>query len=271
MSNLTTRILVAVVGIPLVLLLTLAGGFYFFGLIALISTLALHEYYGLAMAKGARPQIAVGALFGLCVTWMFMQLKYEMVLIAFVIFIPLILVVELFRNNGSALSNTAATLAGVCYVSICLGSIIGVRELPALSGEPNAGGYMVIAVFASIWFCDSAAYFAGRSFGKHKLFERVSPNKTWEGAIAGFVAAIVAFVVARSFGLPFLTLSDAVVCGCIVGVFGQLGDMVESLLKRDACVKDSSAIIPGHGGVLDRFDSLIVVSPLIFFYLNFTV
>ena len=126
-------------------------------------------------------------------------------------------------------------------------------------------------MFGSIWVCDSAAYFAGTAFGRHKLFERVSPRKTWEGAIAGFIGAVAVFVSGRVLLLPYMSLTDAVICGVIVGLLGQIGDMVESLLKRDAGVKDSSGFIPGHGGVLDRFDSLIVVSPLIFFYLDFVV
>jgi phosphatidate cytidylyltransferase len=133
------------------------------------------------------------------------------------------------------------------------------------------GGWTVLAIFISIWVCDSAAYFAGRAFGRHTLFERVSPKKTWEGAIAGFVGAIAAFVLMKELALPYLTFGQSLVCGVIVGVFGQLGDLVESLLKRDAGVKDSSSLIPGHGGVLDRFDSIMFVSPLLFLYLDFVV
>jgi phosphatidate cytidylyltransferase len=129
----------------------------------------------------------------------------------------------------------------------------------------------VLAVFIAVWMCDSAAYFCGRAWGKHKLFPRVSPNKSWEGAAAGFLAAVGAFMAARSLALPYMTPGTAVVCGIIVGVFGQAGDLAESLLKRDAGVKDSSALIPGHGGVLDRFDSLLFVSPLVFVYLDFIV
>jgi phosphatidate cytidylyltransferase len=133
------------------------------------------------------------------------------------------------------------------------------------------GGLTIIAIFASIWICDSAAYFAGRAIGRHKLFERVSPKKTWEGAIAGFVGAVLAFVAAKALVLPYLSFSSAIICGAIIGSFGQLGDLVESLMKRDAGVKDSSALIPGHGGIFDRFDSLLFVSPLLYFYLDFIV
>ncbi|MBK7257385.1 MAG: phosphatidate cytidylyltransferase [Ignavibacteriae bacterium] len=148
--------------------------------------------------------------------------------------------------------------------------------VPFVSEETAAtiyrwGAWTVLTIFAAIWVCDSAAYFAGRAFGKHKLFERVSPKKTWEGAIAGFLGAIAAFLIMQALVLPYLTVTQALVCGMIVGIFGQLGDLVESLLKRDAGVKDSSSLIPGHGGVLDRFDSILFVSPLLFLYLDFIV
>jgi phosphatidate cytidylyltransferase len=195
------------------------------------------------------------------------------------------LVRELFRNHGSAVLNAIATLAGVMYVSTFLGSLVGLRELftvphPAASARfldveslhvYALGGRTVVTVFVSLWVCDTFAYFAGRFFGRHKLFERVSPNKTWEGAIAGYVGGVAIFLISQNFLLPYMTVGSAFVCGSIIGIFGQVGDLVESLLKRDAGVKDSSALIPGHGGVLDRFDSLMFVAPLLFLYLRFVV
>jgi phosphatidate cytidylyltransferase len=119
--------------------------------------------------------------------------------------------------------------------------------------------------------CDSAAYFGGRAMGRHKLFERVSPKKTWEGAVWGLIGALGTAVVAKYTILPYLTLAESLVMGGIIGIFGQLGDLIESLLKRDAGVKDSSNLLPGHGGILDRFDSLLLVSPLLYIYLDFVV
>jgi phosphatidate cytidylyltransferase len=291
----------------------MAGGFYFFGLMAVISALALNEFYALARAKGSSPQVGVGALFGLCfnAAFIFDRLKYglvtllasigrpvplptmtQLLLILILVFVMFVLVVELFRKKNSAVSNIATTLLGVCYVSLFLGSLVGLRELfvpgdfpvyrhfniigvdvPAniLATLDRWGGLTVATIFASIWVCDSAAYFIGRAWGRHKLWERVSPHKTWEGAIAGSVAAVATFVASRALFLDYMTLGSAIVCGVIVGLFGQIGDMVESMLKRDAGVKDSSSLIPGHGGVLDRFDSLLFVSPLIYLYLDFIV
>jgi len=313
LSNLTLRILVAAVAIPLILLLSMMGGYLFFLCVAVISCIALFEFYGLAKAKGTNPNVVVGLVFGVCINAVFIfdRMKYpvlaafdragmamplptmaQVLLVMMLVFVPLILMVELFRNKDSALLNVGMTILGVCYVSLFLGSLIGLRELFVPGGFPVTryfdvigvnvpsgvfatidrwGGLTLATLFASIWLCDSAAYFAGLGFGRHKLFERVSPNKTWEGAIAGFVAAVASFMIAKVLVLGYMTMTTAVTCGCIVGVFGQIGDMVESLLKRDAGVKDSSALIPGHGGMLDRFDSLIFVSPLIYLYLDFVV
>ena len=303
----------ALVGIPVILLLTMAGGFFFFFFVAIVSTLALREFYLLAAAKGASPQSGTGMVFGilLCADFMFVRWRDLLLtwfqgagvhppaptmaqgfLILFLLFVPIALGIELFRNRGSALLNLGVTFLGVLYVSFFFGTLIGIRELfipedfPVYLHFPVAGvdvpaesvatiyrwgGYTVLVILASIWSCDSAAYFGGRAFGKRKLFERVSPKKTWVGAIAGFLFAILAFAVGRELALPYLTPGQAIVCGAIVGIFGQGGDLVESLMKRDAGVKDSSALIPGHGGILDRFDSLMYVSPILFLYLDFVV
>jgi phosphatidate cytidylyltransferase len=122
-----------------------------------------------------------------------------------------------------------------------------------------------------IWICDTAAFHFGVALGKHKLFPRVSPNKSWEGSIFGFIFAIATAVAAKYIVLDYLSLPQSVVIGCIVGIFGQLGDLIESLLKRDAGVKDSSHIIPGHGGAFDRFDSLLLTAPLVYLYIDFIV
>jgi phosphatidate cytidylyltransferase len=306
LSNLAQRILVALVAIPLILLLSMAGGWYFFAMVLLIATLGLRELYVLMGAKGARPQATLGMICGAGVVTTFFWPRFREVaevmmapvglaaafeqggnvlLVLLLLFVPLVFVIELFRNNGSAILNTIATLSGVLYISMFLGSFVGLRELFAANTQPTfaslqgieplhayrLGGLTVVTVFVSLWVCDTFAYSAGRFFGRHKLFERVSPNKTWEGAIAGYVGGVAVFLFSQNFLLSYMAVGSAFVCGSIIGVFGQMGDLVESLLKRDAGVKDSSALIPGHGGVLDRFDSLVFVSPLIFLYLKFVV
>ena len=176
---------------------------------------------------------------------------------------------ELFRNRGSAIINIGATLLGVFYIGIFSSSIIGIREFYSEGGRYYYGGYLIISVIITIWVCDSAAFYAGTAFGKHKLFPRVSPKKSWEGAIFGFIFSIISMIIIHEIFLSFIPLTEALIIGIIIGTIGQIGDLVESLYKRDAGVKDSSNIIPGHGGIFDRFDSLIFASPVILLILKY--
>jgi phosphatidate cytidylyltransferase len=311
LSNLTLRILTAVVAIPVILLLCIAGGLWFFCFVALISALALSEYFAIARAKGARPLTGAGIAFGFLINLSFyhdrlrasvggaaesagMAIPFpsqsQLLLIILLLAVALLSLIELFRNDGSPVLNLSATFLGLLYISLFFGTLIGIRELfrpldfpmlryfPAESSfmDPAAvgrvyrwGGYTVISVLATIWICDSAAFHVGSAIGRHKLFPRVSPNKSWEGAVAGFVTAVAAALGAKFLVLDYLSVGGAVILGSIVGIFGQLGDLIESLLKRDAGIKDSSALIPGHGGVFDRFDSLLLVAPLVYLYLDF--
>jgi phosphatidate cytidylyltransferase len=128
---------------------------------------------------------------------------------------------------------------------------------------------LIVSIFASIWICDSAAFFGGTALGKHKLFPRVSPNKSWEGAVFGLLFAVIAMVISKVIILGFLSWFDVITIGLIVGIIGQIGDLIESLFKRDAGVKDSSTLIPGHGGIFDRFDSLLYTAPAVLLYIKY--
>jgi phosphatidate cytidylyltransferase len=316
MSNLLSRILVAIIAIPLFVFITYKGSYLFFILMAMISFLSLYEFYTLMEKKNFLPLKWLGLIFGLLMNLVFFyeRIRYfvlslltgwgintgfpsQFVLLLGVsaLFVFLTLLIELFRGKGSPITNIAATLFGVFYISLFAGMLIATRELfewenvnyfflsnsyqefMSTAGMNNLsltkewGGFFIISVFATIWICDSAAYFAGMAFGKHKLFERVSPKKTWEGAIAGFIFAIISMIAAKFLVLQFLSIAHCIVIGIIIGTFGQIGDLAQSLIKRDAGVKDSSALIPGHGGVFDRFDSLLFVSPLIYLYLDLIV
>jgi len=310
-KNLTARVLVALAAIPIILWLAVLGGYFFFLLITVISSFALYEFYGLAEAKGAKPLKTLGLAIGVIVNAAFIYERFQIgiyeflvdyfgihlsllsqhqflavVLIKFLLFTMLI---ELFRTKGSPIINIATTILGVLVISLCLGTLISLREIfscgfPAhkffaAGSADNSqleqinlwGGYTVIAVFATIWICDTAAYFGGKAFGKHKLFVKVSPNKTWEGAVFGFIFSILTMTAAKIFVLEYLSYQHAIVLGILIGVFGQVGDLIESRFKRDAGVKDSSSLIPGHGGVYDRFDSLIYISPIVYLYISFAV
>jgi phosphatidate cytidylyltransferase len=271
-SNLAQRVLVGVVAIPIILVLCLAGGPYFFGFVAIVSAVALREFYGLAAAKGAKPLVAAGIVLGFVVNLSFFvewPMRPPLLVATLIAAVVLCSLWELFRNDGSPLLNLSATFLGLLYVSLLFGTLIGIRQLFVPGASYRWGGYLVISVLVMIWICDSAAFHVGAPLGKHKLFPRVSPQKTWEGAIAGFVCAIAAAIAAKYLVLTFLPLGSAIVIGAIVGTIGQLGDLVESLLKRDAGVKDSSMLIPGHGGALDRFDSILLVAPCVYLYLHY--
>ncbi|RMF57151.1 MAG: phosphatidate cytidylyltransferase [Calditrichaeota bacterium] len=182
----------------------------------------------------------------------------------------LLLLYELFRNAVGPILNVATTLMGVFYVAFTLGFLLLVRELPGQVGVGyNVGGLVVILIFLAIWICDSAAYILGSRLGRHKLFERVSPNKTVEGTAFGFLFALLTAYVCQKTFLAELPLVHALAIGGICGSVGQLSDLVESLFKRDARVKDASQLIPGHGGILDRFDSEILTAPVVYLYLVF--
>lgn len=325
-GNNTTRIVVALVAIPLILGVVFVGGWCFSLLVAAMSTGALLEFYWMLEKRGIRPNKPLGIVAGLLVLLPFTHGRFSRLLfpaveppgyfphrhhemhssfgsgmaemghwefpsiLAIIILLVLIaFAVELRRDNREALKNVMGTLTGFFYVSLCMATLLGLQSLveehalllalrdhglpltPAAAHRfaplfPSyVSGAVVLVVLVGIWTCDSFAYFGGRAFGKHKLFERVSPKKTWEGAIAGSVAAVAACI-----GLSILLEGpawyDGIFIGIAAGVFGQLGDLVESHVKRGCDVKDSSQIIPGHGGILDRFDSLLFVAPLVYLY-----
>lgn len=309
-EKLFARVVVALIAIPFILWLTMLGGYYFFVLITVISTLSLFEFYRLAETKGAFPLKVIGLIAGILINGIFIYERlqvciydffaacgvhlamfslHQLLLVVLLKFLLLIMLIELFRTKGSPMLNIASTMAGVLIVSLCFGTLIFLRELfphgfptykffstgiasdSQLAQVNRWGGYTVIAILATIWICDTAAYFSGVSFGKHRLFERVSPKKTWEGAIVGFIFAVLTMVLAKYLALEYLALHHALVLGVFIGVFGQVGDLIESRFKRDAGVKDSSTLLPGHGGVYDRFDSLVYISPIVYLYIDFVV
>jgi phosphatidate cytidylyltransferase len=157
-------------------------------------------------------------------------------------------------------------MAGILFVPILLGTAIDIRQFDSLMGTQ-----LTLALVLSVWACDSAAFIFGTKFGDTKIFPRVSPNKSWVGSISGLIASLSVFLLFYHQGWlgDYFSMKDAIVFGILTGVFGQIGDFSESLLKRDADVKDSGTLLQGHGGVLDRFDSLIFATPLTYLYIHF--
>jgi phosphatidate cytidylyltransferase len=269
LGNTSIRVLVSIVAIPLLVLLAYLGGVYFLSFVLIISGLSFYEFAMMSKLKGANVNLNFGLL-GLVIIILNSYRNFFNTIHILILFVIILVVLELFRKKGSSILNLSATLLGLFYLGIFGSTLIGIREFyPNLQGLYQQGGFLIISIFATIWICDSAAFFGGTAFGKHKLFLRVSPKKTWEGAVFGFVFAILTMLLARILVLDFLSLKDALIIGLIIGLFGQIGDLVESLLKRDAQIKDSSNLIPGHGGIFDRFDSLFFSAPIIYLYLTY--
>jgi phosphatidate cytidylyltransferase len=282
-SELTKRISVALWGIPLLLLLTYMGGYYFLALVLIVNGMALWEFYTIYHNRQIYPYrlpgVALSTAF-LLITF-FAPQYWESLILLTVIYI---FFVNLSKQEGLASKNATFTISGFVYITLFLSTLLYLRLnferwMPAaadvsLLGFENwlpafgiplspAGGRYIIAMLGSIWICDTAAYSGGRKLGKHKLAPNVSPNKTWEGALFGLLFGILSFVLLGKLFLPDLPLMYTLLSGAVVGIFGQVGDLVESRFKRDAGVKDTSTLLPGHGGFLDRFDSIIFVSPFL--------
>ncbi|MGC8593995.1 MAG: phosphatidate cytidylyltransferase [Candidatus Kryptoniota bacterium] len=276
MTNLGTRVIVAVIAIPLIIAITLLGSGYFFALTTAIVIFSLSEFYDLASKKGIMPSkimglTAAGVLNGLIYSSGFTSAEIFLLLI-----IGTVLLNELFRRRTDkvekAFENTGVTILGLFYIGIFGSTLTAMRErisIESLLPTYLDGGILILMLFATIWICDSAAYFVGKAIGQHKMSGIISPNKTWEGAIAGFIFAILSTTLAKYLVMRQLSILAATGIGIIVGVFGQAGDFVESLFKRDVGQKDSSQLIPGHGGVFDRFDSLIFSAPFVYLWLLF--
>ncbi len=267
-GNTTQRVLVSIVAIPVILAACYFGNIYFFLFASIIAVVSYYEFSRFVKNKEIYTNFWIGIIFILIllINEFFHYLDIYYLLLLLIVVLTLI---ELFRNLGSPIINIGTTFLGILYIGFFANALIGIRELyPRIDYLYERGGLLIISILATIWICDSAAFFGGRSLGKHKLFPRVSPKKSWEGAIFGFVFAIITMLLAKVIILDFLSWLSVIILGIIVGIFVQIGDLIESLFKRDAGVKDSSALIPGHGGIFDRFDSLLYTAPIILLYLK---
>lgn len=190
------------------------------------------------------------------VIYYFNDVSLYYILIAFLF---LSVIFEIFRKAHPNPINVFLSFFGFIYITfpfILMNTIANIGEFNYL-----------IYVIVLVWVCDTFAFFGGKYFGKHQLTP-ISPKKTVEGSVFGFIFTMIASVLFHYFFPDVFTLKDALILGTIIGIFSQVGDIFKSLLKRYCEIKDSSHIIPGHGGVLDRFDSLIFITPVLYLYIN---
>jgi phosphatidate cytidylyltransferase len=233
----------------------------------------LIEFYTIFEKAGKTPQKNSGIALGVILfTLMFITAKgFDVSLlpqlnqVLIILVVVSIVIYEIYRKKPSPFENIALTLLGVIYIALPLSLLwlISFRE-----NIYNYNPHLILGFFFIIWTYDSMAYVTGMMFGKRKLFERISPKKSWEGAIGGFVFSI-AVAIGISFFFTELTAIKWVIFAIIVSVLGTYGDLAESLLKRSANIKDSGTILPGHGGLLDRFDALFLAIPVVYLYLQF--
>lgn len=270
--KLRRRVLTATLGMVAVIAFSLVGGIGFLLVMNFVIGLGLFEFYRMMEAKGIKPYKTVGIAAGLGVSWyvyfqggVFSSLFITLVLVG-------VMVLELFRRDGElAVFHISTTILGVFYVAWLGSHIILLRQLGETAEGGDVGWSYVILAFVLVWATDSGAYFVGKVFGRRKLAPRISPNKSVEGAIGGIGAGLVAAIVSRYTFAPYLSLASSVMLGLVAPVMAILGDLVESLMKRDMKIKDTSRALPGHGGMLDRFDSTLFVAPLVYYYLRFFV
>ena len=277
MSELTTRILLALFGIPLTLGLIYAGGWIFVAALGGVAGIGAWELFRMARAAGNEPLDTPGIILAASVPLMvhasYLGVFRMTLTIALIIFMALLASVIWVRGTArKPLISFALTIVGVIYAAQ-VSYMYPLRYHDYAVGA-LAGTMLVMFPIAVTWATDTGAYAFGRMLGKHKLIPSVSPAKTVEGALGGLLIAVLGAWLYVEFLLkPFAHLSmlplSIVAFGLIVGVVGQIGDLAESLLKRDAGVKDSSKLLPGHGGILDRFDSVLFVLPVAYLLLGY--
>lgn len=267
-SNLVTRVVTGLVGAPLIVLLLFLGPdwgwFTFVGAAALVAATELFAM--------THPKDAVSRGFGVALSLgvyvlLLTRTGDARLLLTLVLVLPLVAMLFVLVRLGD-IATAGLRIAALAYGPLYVGGGLGAVALLRRDGGADGPAFVVLALIFA-WLSDTGAYFAGRAFGKHKLYEAVSPKKTVEGALGGLAGAAVGGAVASLTFLRSLPLPHAVALALVAGALGQAGDLGESLLKRSTGIKDSGGILPGHGGILDRIDALLVTATLTYLYVLF--
>lgn len=261
LSNLQQRLIAGILGGSIIVGSVYWNEWSFFGLFFCITLLSMMEFYKLIIQDNKKPNRIPGLFIGMMIfTLVFLIQKNILASKCFYLippFLCLLFIHELYINKKKPISNVAFTIIGLMYVTIPFSLLV-----VAAFSSGNYSYQIVLGSLFLLWASDSGAYFSGKTFGKTKLFERVSPKKTWEGSIGGAALSMgVAYVL--SIYYTDLPLWKWLVLSGIIVVVGSYGDLVESSFKRSLKLKDSGALIPGHGGFLDRFDGLLLAAPFI--------
>jgi phosphatidate cytidylyltransferase len=267
MNNFVKRTLSGFLFVTLIVSSILLSRFIFAPVFALICGWTVFEFHKISNHQPAinvNPWIALisGVLLFLCSFLYASGMCFYPVYSIYGSYIVLVFIFELFQHKTNPLNNWAYFVLGQIFIALpfsLLNFILFIDKWDPL---------ILLAVFVTIWVNDTGAYLIGVTFGKHRMFERISPKKSWEGFVGGAVAALISGYIFSMF-IPQLSLMNWLFFSEIIVIAGTFGDLMESLMKRTLEVKDSGNVIPGHGGLLDRFDSMLLVSPVVFIYLSF--
>lgn len=266
MSENLRRVVTALLAAPVVLYLAYRGGWWFAGLVAGIGGLGQRELYAMARQEGAQPLQSAGLVLGaLAVAAILRPSLWPVLAGAFLLFV---VAAPVLLPQAHFLVSFAVTIAGVLYPTGLLGSLVWLREARSPLVSDGGAFELVLLTVLLVWATDVAAYYVGREWGARPLAPAVSPNKTWEGTLGGLGAALIVGVVLKASLIDVLAWPHVAALVAIGGGVSQLGDLLESQLKRSTDVDDSSHLLPGHGGMLDRFDAMAVAAPLSVLYLH---
>lgn len=270
------RLATAAVLLPLFVATLLVGRLLFLAAVVALTAVGIVEFYGLARNKPYRARYVSGLGLGVAIPALLYWRPADPLAAGALVTAGVagIAAAQMLDADGDeTIASVAFTLLGSLYAGLLFGHMILVREIAReMPGEPYRIGAVLLGVpLVLTWVNDTVAYFAGRRWGRRRLLERVSPGKSWAGAVVAFAATVAASLVALPWvdrGLGRFGTTDALAVGVLLGLAAPLGDLVESAFKRDGGVKDSSQLVPGHGGVLDRFDSALFTVPVFYHYLR---
>ena len=283
MAKSTGRGLVAIIFIPLLIYIMLKGEFLFYTFVEVVIGFSLYEFYTMMESKKIQVNKKIGLGIGLLVPWIYyleVVKDYKGVSptsIGMAIMIILFITIQVVPGNiEKASQKISYTIFGILYIPFMFSHIMEFKHFEGV--DINLFGLIVkegrmwlLTIFLLIWASDSAAYFFGKKFGKRKLNEKISPKKSVEGGVAGLFAPIISMIILKVLFFTTLSLVNAIGIGFLVGILGQIGDLGESLFKREFETKDSGNILKGHGGMLDRFDSLLFAMPAVVYYIKIFV
>ena len=272
MKNFITRALTGIVFVAVLISAIYIHSYYFLVVFGLITGLTLWEFYGLTLHQVQTPlnrlSCALGGSYLFAASFCYTHdLTGRWIFLPYLLFLLITLIAPLYEKGGDPLKRWTVTLFGQLY---CAGSFSLLNQLTSVTGYPGEIvhiPYFALALFVLIWLNDTGAYCVGSLMGKHRLFERISPKKSWEGFGGGLLFALLASQV-FAYLLPSYSALQWIGLAIVVVVFGTWGDLIESLLKRQLGIKDSGHVLPGHGGMLDRFDSVLLAIPAAYIYIE---